>query len=123
VSVIPGAELRAFYGSEAAAKDGSNNLSGIADPVVDALIENAVVAKSRDDLVAATRAIDRVLRNKQIWIGNWHIASHRVALWDIFGRPEQPAIYDFNRGVDFWWFDTAKYDALVAAGALQDRFR
>ncbi len=122
VNVTPGAELRAFYGSDAAGSEGSNNLSGIADPVVDALIERAVSAKSRDELIVATRALDRVLRSKHIWIGNWHLGAHRVAIWDIFGMPDQPAKYDFNRGVDFWWFDREKYQALIDAGALSDDF-
>ena len=118
VEVNPGAELRAFYGSAAAAQEGSNNLTGLADPVVDALIERVVAAESRDEMVVAARALDRVLRSKFIWIGNWHLGAHRVALWDMFGMPEVPAPYDFNRNVEFWWLDQDKYDALVAAGAL-----
>ncbi len=118
VKVTPGAELRAFYGSRAAAARGSNNLTGLADPVVDALIEQVVAAETRDELVAATRALDRVLRSKHIWIGTWYLGTHRVAIWDVFGIPEEPAPYDFNRGVDFWWFDRDKYQTLVGAGAL-----
>ena len=118
VAVTPGAELRAFYGSQAAASEGSNNLSGLADPVVDALIETAAKSETREELVAATRALDRVLRSKHIWIGNWHLGQHRVAIWDVFGMPEKGAPYDFNRGVDFWWLDQEKMDALVSAGAL-----
>jgi microcin C transport system substrate-binding protein len=122
VSVTPGAELRAFYGSAAAQAEGSNNLSGLADPVVDELIERVVEATTREDLTNAARALDRVLRSHHIWIGNWHLGAHRVALWDIFGRPTEPAPYDFNRGVDFWWFDQEKYQALVDVGALADKF-
>lgn len=122
VQVTPGAELRAFYGSDAAAAEGSNNLTGLSDPVVDALIEKVAAAKTREELMVATRAFDRVLRAKKLWIGTWHLGSHRVALWDVFGMPENPAPYDFNRNVDFWWFDQAKYDALVDAGALKDNF-
>ncbi len=123
VQTNPGAELRAFYGSAAAAAEGSNNLTGLADPVVDALIERAVAAETREEVVVAARALDRVLRSKNIWIGTWHLGAHWVAVWDIFGRPEQPAPYDFSRGVDFWWFDEEKYNKLVADGALNDRFR
>jgi microcin C transport system substrate-binding protein len=122
VQSTPGAGLRAFYGSAAAAAEGSNNLTGLADPVVDALIERVVVAKSREELNVAVRALDRVLRSKHIWIGGWNLGAHRVAVWDIFGMPDEPALYDFNRGVDFWWFDREKYDALVAQGALSDAF-
>ena len=122
VQATPGSGLRGFYGSAAAAAEGSNNLTGLADPVVDALIERVVVAKSRDELNVATRALDRVLRSKNIWIGGWNLGAHRVAVWDMFGIPDKPAPYDFNRGVDFWWFDRAKYDALVAQGALDAEF-
>ncbi len=122
VPVNPGAGLRAFYGSAAAASEGSNNLTGLADPVVDALIETAASAPNRDELIVAVRALDRVLRAKHIWIPGWHSADHRVAVWDIFGIPETPAPYDFNRGVDFWWFDRDKYATLVAEGALPDEF-
>ncbi|PWJ15829.1 extracellular solute-binding protein [Jannaschia seohaensis] len=118
VKVTPGAELRAFYGSAAAEAEGSNNLSGLADPVVDALIEAVVEAESRDQLELAARALDRVLRSKQIWVPNWHSATHRIAVWDIFGIPETPAPYDFLRNVEFWWLDQEKLDALEAQGAL-----
>ncbi|MEL6682552.1 MAG: extracellular solute-binding protein [Pseudomonadota bacterium] len=123
VQTNPGADLRAFYGSAAAASEGSNNLTGLADPVVDALIERAVQAETREEVVTAARALDRVLRSKNIWIGTWHLGAHWVAGWDMFGRPETPAPYDFNRGVDFWWFDEEKYETLVTSGALGDQFR
>ncbi|SEW18772.1 microcin C transport system substrate-binding protein [Cognatiyoonia koreensis] len=122
VSVTPGAELRAFYGSNAATTDGSNNLSGLADPVVDALIEKVAAAESREDLTVAARALDRVLRSKHVWIGNWNGGGHRVAHWDVFGIPSEPAPFDFFRNVDFWWFDAEKYQAMVDAGTLADRF-
>ena len=118
VQSTPGAGLRAFYGSAAAGAEGSNNLTGLADPVVDALIERVVVAGSREELNTAVRALDRVLRSKHIWIGGWNLGAHRVAVWDIFGMPDEPAPYDFFRNVDFWWFDRDKYDALVEEGAL-----
>lgn len=122
VQVTPGAGLRAFYGSTAAAAEGSNNLSGLSDPVVDALIEKVVVAETREGMTVAVRALDRVLRSKQIWVSGWHSGAHRVAVWDMFGMPDEPAPYDFNRGVNYWWFDRDKYSALVAAGALPDEF-
>ncbi len=122
VQSTPSSDLRAFYGSAAAQAEGSNNLTGLADPVVDALIERVVIAKSREDLNTAARALDRVLRSKHIWIGGWNLGAHRVAVWDIFGIPDEPAPYDFFRNVDFWWFDREKYDALVAVGALEDGF-
>ncbi|WP_147125165.1 extracellular solute-binding protein [Shimia ponticola] len=118
VATNPGAELRAFYSSATANAEGSNNLTGLADPVVDALIERAVAAETREDLTITVRALDRVLRDKQIWVGGWNLGAHRVAVWDMFGMPENPVPYDFNRGVDFWWMDADKRAALEAAGAL-----
>ena len=118
VKVTPGAELMAFYGSDAAAAEGSNNLSGLADPVVDALIEAAVEAESREELEVAARALDRVLRSRHIWVPNWHSGTHRIAIWDIFGIPETPAPYDFMRNVEFWWLDGEKLEALKEQGAL-----
>ena len=63
------------------------------------------------------RALDRVLRSKQIWVPNWSKAAYWIAYWDVFGRPEQPPPY--SRGDSFWWFDQAKYDKLKAEGALR----
>ena len=118
VAVTPGAELRAFYGSGTAEAEGSNNLAGLADPVVDALIEAVVAAESREELEVAARALDRVLRARHIWVPNWHSGTHRIAAWDIFGRPETPAPYDFLRNVEFWWLDEGKLEALEKQGAL-----
>ncbi|MEM1237161.1 MAG: extracellular solute-binding protein [Pseudomonadota bacterium] len=118
VSVNPGANLRAFYGSAAAESEGSNNLSGLADPVVDALIDRAAAAETREELNVAVKALDRVLRANHIWIPAWFLGAHRVAVWDIYGMPENPAPYDFNRNVEFWWLDQGKFDALKAQGAF-----
>ena len=65
--LTPGTEMRNFWGSEAAKTDGSFNLAGISQPAVDALIARAVEAKSREELLTATRALDRVLRAGHYW--------------------------------------------------------
>jgi microcin C transport system substrate-binding protein len=113
MSLTPGPELRSFYGSEAAATDGSLNLSGIKNPVVDELIKRAAEARTRADLITATRALDRVLRVGHYWVPHWYKASHSVVYWDKFGRPPlKPA---FDRGItDTWWFDGAKAAKLKA---------
>ncbi len=106
-SSTPGNSLRSFFSSQAAALNGSNNLAGIADPVVDALIDAIVAANSRADLVTACRALDRVIRAGRYWIANWYKASHWIAYWDVFGRPAaQPRYF---RGIpDTWWYDPVK---------------
>ena len=85
--LTPGIEMRNYWGSETANMDGSPNLAGIKDPVIDALIEKVVDAKSRAELVTATRAIDRVLRAGHYWVPQWYKAAHHIAYWDKFSFP------------------------------------
>lgn len=107
--------IRQFWGSEAASLPGSNNLAGIADPVVDALIETALAAKTREDMTVAARALDRVLRSGRYWVPQWSKGVHTVALWDIFGHPETPPFYDFPVETT-WWFDREKAEKIGKAG-------
>lgn len=105
--LTPGVELKNYWSSEAAKTDGSFNLAGISDPVVDDLIAKVMAAKSRDELNTATRAIDRVLRAGHYWVPHWYKASHTIAFWDRFSWPAVKPKY--NRGViDTWWYDAAK---------------
>ncbi|TPE53659.1 extracellular solute-binding protein [Amaricoccus solimangrovi] len=117
MSMSPSIELREIFGSAAANAQGTANLTGLADPVVDALIEQVIAAKSREELDARAQALDRVLRSKQIWVPNWYSGKFLIAYWDIYGRPDQPPPY--SRGDAFWWFDQAKFDKLRAQGALR----
>lgn len=114
--LTPGVELRGYWGSRSATMDGSQNLSGIADPVIDALIDKVTAAKSREELVTATRSIDRVLRGSHYWVPHWYKPVHNVAYWDKYSRPATNAKYD--PGVlDTWWCDKAKADALTQKSA------
>jgi microcin C transport system substrate-binding protein len=117
MSLSPSIELRSLFGSAGANNPGTLNLAGVADPVVDALIEEVIAADSREQLDVRVRALDRVLRAKQIWVPNWHKGEYWVAYWDVFGRPPAPPAY--ARGDAYWWFDQAKYDKLKAEGALR----
>jgi microcin C transport system substrate-binding protein len=117
VGSTPSVELRGIYGSGSAEAPGSFNLSGLADPVVDALIDRVVGAESREELVIAARALDRVLRSKHIWVPNWYKGSHWLAYWDVFDRPADKPLY--ARGEDYWWFAQDRYDALREEGALR----
>ena len=106
-SSTPGDSLRTYFSSQAAAVKGSQNHAGIADPVIDALIDAAIAAKSRPQLVAACRALDRVFRAGRYWIPHWYKASHWIAYWDAFGFP--PAQPRYSRGIPAtWWSDPAK---------------
>ncbi len=106
-STIPGDSLRAYFSSQMAATKGSRNLAGIADPAIDSLIEKIIAAKTREELVFAARALDRVLRSGYYWVPHWYKPSHWVAYWDVFGRP--PVNPRYARGIpDTWWYDRDK---------------
>ncbi|MCV6591519.1 MAG: extracellular solute-binding protein [Silicimonas sp.] len=117
VSLSPSLELRNLFGSDSADVPGTFNLAGVKDPVVDALIEEIIGAPSRAELEPRVKALDRVLRDKILWVPNWHKGTHWLAYWDVFGKPEVKPPY--IRGEDYWWWDEGKYQALKAAGALR----
>ncbi len=85
----PGNEQRDFWGSSKADIKGSRNLIGIKDPVIDQLIEGIIKAKSREDLVTRTRAMDRVLLWNHYVIPMWHYPKWRIAYWNNIQRPEK----------------------------------
>ncbi|TYO91404.1 extracellular solute-binding protein [Oceanicella actignis] len=117
MSLTPGPELRNMFGSAGADQPGAPNLTGLANPAVDALIEKVVSARSREELTTAVHALDRALRSLHIWVPNWHKSGHTVAYWDVFGRP--PVKPPFARGViGLWWWDEEKAARLRAEGAL-----
>jgi microcin C transport system substrate-binding protein len=114
-SGTPGDSLRSFFSSQAAALKGSNNLAGIADPSVDALIDIIIAAPTRPTLTIACRVLDRVLRAGNYWIPHWYKPSHWIAYWDVFGRP--PAQPRYFRGIpDTWWYDRTKAAKIQRAG-------
>jgi microcin C transport system substrate-binding protein len=114
-STIPGDSLRGYFSSQAAATKGSQNVAGIADPAIDALIEKIIAAKTRPELVTAARALDRVIRSGNYWIPHWYKASHWVAYWDVFGRP--PTKPRYSRGIpETWWYDRDKAAKLEKSG-------
>ncbi len=110
-SFSPGNEQREFWGSAAADKPGSRNLIGIKDPVIDELVDRIVFAEDRDELVATTRALDRVLLWNFYVVPQWHNPEIWLAWWNKFGMPEtQPAYVGVD--IDSWWIDADKAAAL-----------
>ena len=107
-SLSPGNEQRGYWGSQAADQPGSLNLIGIKNPAVDAMIDQVIFAKSRDDLVAATRALDRVLLWNHYVVPQWTYGKVRSARWDRFGRPDQLPKYGASAFPTVWWWDAAK---------------
>lgn len=104
-------DLEQFFHSSSAAVSGSRNLPGTADPAVDTLLGAVARAADRDSLVAAIRALDRVLRARRDWIPNWHAANHRAAYWNIYGFSEPKPDYGFPVET-LWWFDADKARAI-----------
>jgi microcin C transport system substrate-binding protein len=105
-SLSPGNEQRDFWGSEAAGKEGSRNVIGIKNPAVDKLVDRIILAKDREDLVAATRALDRVLLWNHYVVPQWHAPFARIAMWNQYARPEKIP----SRNPSFlrvWWWDDA----------------
>jgi microcin C transport system substrate-binding protein len=113
-SQSPGNEQRNFWGSEAAGRNGSRNLIGIKNPAIDTLIDRIIFAKDRDELVAATRAMDRVLLWNHYVVPQWYAPYSRVAFWNRFGHPVKFP----EQSVGFptvWWWDSVAASKLAAA--------
>ena len=107
-TLSPGSELRGYFGSTAAGQPGSENIIGIKNPTVDVLIERVISADSRDDLVAAARALDRVLLWNQYVVPQWSYNKERVAHWDRFSHPNPLPKYGISGFPALWWWDAAK---------------
>ncbi|MEM1398860.1 MAG: extracellular solute-binding protein [Pseudomonadota bacterium] len=113
----PGAEMGNRFGSSAADVEGSANLIGIKDPVVDELIEVILAAETYEAKAAGTRALDRVLRAGNYVVPHWHSSTRWIAYWDMFGFPERQPPYEFAGAntIEFqptWWFDPEKAERL-----------
>ena len=106
----PGNEQRNFWTSAAADEPGSSNVAGIKDPVVDELVDRLIQAPSRSELVATTRALDRVLLWGHYTIPHWYSDNFRVVHWDKFGKPASSAPYtrDYFVMPYTWWYDAEK---------------
>jgi microcin C transport system substrate-binding protein len=110
----PGNEQRDFWGSEAAAREGSQNLIGVKDPAIDKLVDHVIFAKDREELVAATNALDRVLLWNDFVVPQWFSPMVRIAYWDRYGQPQTlPALTPGFPQV--WWFDREKADRTGAS--------
>jgi microcin C transport system substrate-binding protein len=110
----PGNEQRDYWGSASAEREGSRNTIGIKNPAIDKLVDNVVFAKNREDLVAATRALDRVLLWNFYVVPQWYYPYDRIATWDIYGRPATLPAQNPSY-VNAWWVDPAKSEAVKAA--------
>ncbi len=106
-SLSPGNEQFEFFGSAAADKASSRNSPGIKNPAIDELIEKVVFAKDRDTLIAATKALDRVLLWNHYIVPGWTIRKTRVARWDKYDHPDPLPEYSIGFPA-IWWYDAEK---------------
>lgn len=113
-STVPGDSLRPFFSSQAAATKGSNNLAGISDPAVDAMVDQIIAADTRPKLVFAARALDRIIRAGRYWVPQWYANSHRLAYWDVFGHPAKLPKYAGVGAPDLWWTEPSKASSPAA---------
>jgi microcin C transport system substrate-binding protein len=99
----PGNEQVGFWTCASAEAEGSDNLAGVCSPVIDQLVDRVINASSREQLLTAVHALDRVLLWSWYVVPHWHLQSLRVAYWDRFARPGMP----IRSGLDFesWWID------------------
>jgi microcin C transport system substrate-binding protein len=107
-SLSPGNEQREHWSSQAADTPGSDNYVGIKNPAIDKLIERVIFAKDRQDLVAATKALDRVLLWNHYVVPQWTYPKQRTARWDRFSRPAVMPKYGLSAFPDIWWYDAEK---------------
>ena len=115
VGATPTSEsMRQFFHSESANRKGSRNYPAVAIKGLDALIDGMKAVESRAQLVTYMKCIDRVLRAEHYWIPNWYSASHRVAMWDMFGWKEPKPDYAFPVE-SIWWYDEEKAKAIGRA--------
>jgi microcin C transport system substrate-binding protein len=107
-TLLPGNELRDDWSSEAADQPGSENIAGIKNPAVDAMIDRVISAKNRADLVTAARALDRILLWNHYVVPQWNYNKLRTARWDRFGHPEPMPKYGIAAFPTVWWWDANK---------------
>ena len=100
-SLSPGNEQAFYWGTDAAGRDGTRNYPGIRVPAIDDLVGKISDAASRDDLIAAVRAMDRVLQWGHYVIPLFHLKTDRVALWDRFAQPKLTPVYGYR--LETWW--------------------
>jgi microcin C transport system substrate-binding protein len=107
-SLSPGNEQREYWGSQSADVAGSENYVGIKNPAVDAMIERVIFAQNRNELIAATRALDRVLLWNHYVVPQFTYNQSRTARWDRFSHPDPMPKYGVSGFPTIWWWDEAK---------------
>lgn len=105
-SLNPGNEQAEYWGSQAANRDGSQNFSGISDPTIDSLVKRIIYAKDRDELIALTKVLDRVLLAEHIVVPSYTARNSRIAYSADLEHPA--ALPEYSTGFPtIWWRKSA----------------
>ncbi|HIL23143.1 MAG TPA: ABC transporter substrate-binding protein, partial [Alcanivorax sp.] len=107
-SSSPGNEQLEYWGSDAAEDPSSRNIIGIQNPAVDTLVDAIVTATTRDQLITACRALDRVLQWNFYVIPNWYAAHHRLSCRSRLKHPSLPEYVGIDGAIDTWWDSNAQ---------------
>lgn len=107
-SLLPGNELRGYFGSAAADEPGSDNIGGIKNPAVDEIINKLTQANSEEEVVAAARALDRVLLWNHYVVPQWGYPKLRTARWNRFSYNAPLPKYGMSAFPTLWWWDAEK---------------
>ena len=114
---FPGSEQHTFWHSSEADIEGSQNLGGVKNDAVDALVKRVVQAQNQEELTPAARALDRVLLWEHYVIPHWSIHKWRVLYWNKFGRPKITP--DYNICTECWWSDPKGMANIPTSGSPQ----
>ena len=104
LSLSPGSEQGFYWGSEGVNTPGTRNYMGVASQAIDSLVETLPNARTREDFLAAARAIDRVLTAGVYVVPFWYSKAARFAWWRELRFPERTAMYGFRPEV--WWVES-----------------
>ena len=110
-SLSPGNEQLGYWGSQSADQPGSRNFLGIKDPAIDKLIDRIIYAQDREELVAATRALDRVLLHHHFVVPQFYVPESRTIRWNRFGHPETIPLLSYGFPT-IWWYDAQLAQAI-----------
>ena len=113
-SLSPGIEQKQFWHSSTADMKAGRNFLGLRNSAIDELVDHVIQAHTREELVTATKALDRALLHNWYVIPQWYIDSHRIAYWDKFAMPKSSPPYDgrFSGTLHTWWIDSNKAKTL-----------
>jgi peptide/nickel transport system substrate-binding protein len=100
-SLSPGNE-QAFYWSTAAAESqGTRNYMGIKSPAADAMISKLLTAQTREAVVSAVRALDRVLISGFYVVPAFYVPDQWFARWTRIARPATTSLH--GAIPETWW--------------------